>query len=189
MTCGLARTSAGAPSAMTSPWSSTVIRSLMPMTTRMSCSMSRTVSPSSARSLRMKSVISRVSLVFMPAVGSSSRSSFGPRRRGRARSRAGAGRRRAGCVPTYSDRSSRSTSLSRLHRLVDRVLLLAEHRGRAQDRIPPVAAQVDVDADPDVVERRHRPEQPDVLERPPDAQRRHLVWLERLRTLPPGLSR
>ena len=45
MTRGLARISSGVPSAMRSPWSSTVIRSLMPMTTRMSCSMSRIGEP------------------------------------------------------------------------------------------------------------------------------------------------
>ena len=39
------------PSAIFSPWSSTVTRSLMPITTFMSCSMSRTVRPSSVAQL------------------------------------------------------------------------------------------------------------------------------------------
>ena len=47
MTRGSRRTSSGVPSAIFSPWSRTVTRSLMPMTTFMSCSMSRTVRPSS----------------------------------------------------------------------------------------------------------------------------------------------
>ena len=40
---------AGVPSAIFSPWSSTVTRSEMPMTTLMSCSISRMVSPRSSR--------------------------------------------------------------------------------------------------------------------------------------------
>ena len=62
--------------------------------------------------------------------------------------------------------------LEEAHPLVDRVDLLVEHRRRAQDRIPPVALEVDVDADPDVVQGRHRAEQPDVLEGPADARAR-----------------
>ena len=63
------------------------------------------------------------------------------------------------------------------HALVDRRLLLVEHRRGPQDRVPPVTPEVDVDAGPHVVEGRHRPEQPDVLERPPDAQGGHFVRL------------
>ena len=47
------------------------------MTTFMSCSISRIVSSSSSRSLRMKSVSAADSCGFIPAVGSSSSSSFG----------------------------------------------------------------------------------------------------------------
>ena len=47
------------------------------MTTFMSCSMSSTVKPCSSRSLETNSVNAAVSCGFMPAVGSSSRSSFG----------------------------------------------------------------------------------------------------------------
>ena len=68
---------AGAPSAIFSPWSSTVMRSETPITTFMSCSISRIVRPRSSRSLRMNSVRRRDSFGFMPAVGSSSSSSFG----------------------------------------------------------------------------------------------------------------
>ena len=46
----------GSPSAIFSPWSSTVMRSETPITTFMSCSMRRIVRPRSSRSLRMKSV-------------------------------------------------------------------------------------------------------------------------------------
>ena len=56
MTFGSRRTSSGVPSAIFSPWSRTVTRSLMPMTTRMSCSISRTVRPRSRRSLPIRLV-------------------------------------------------------------------------------------------------------------------------------------
>ena len=49
MTFGLARTSCGPPSAIFSPWSSTVMRSETFMTTFMSCSMSSTEMPRSER--------------------------------------------------------------------------------------------------------------------------------------------
>src|SRR6266511_2361682 len=70
-------TSSGEPSAIFSPYSSTVTRSETPITTRMSCSIRRTVSPSSARRRSTKDVNSAVSWGFMPAVGSSSRISLG----------------------------------------------------------------------------------------------------------------
>ena len=66
MTRGSARTTSGVPSAIFSPWSRTVTRSLTPMTTRMSCSMSRIVIPRSLRTRLMRSVIWRVSTGFMP---------------------------------------------------------------------------------------------------------------------------
>ena len=47
------------------------------MTTFMSCSISRIARSRSSRSLRMNSVSSSDSCGFMPAVGSSSSSSFG----------------------------------------------------------------------------------------------------------------
>ena len=47
------------------------------MITFMSCSMSRIVIPRSSRSLCMKSVSAADSCGFMPAVGSSSSSTFG----------------------------------------------------------------------------------------------------------------
>ena len=74
MTRSLERTSSGRPSAIFSPWSSTVMRSETPMTTFMSCSMSRMVSPRSSRSCLMNAVSLADSWVFMPAVGSSSTS-------------------------------------------------------------------------------------------------------------------
>ena len=77
MTRGFVRTSAGAPSAIFSPWSSTVMCSDTPMTTFMSCSIRTIVMPRSSRSLRMNCVSSSDSCGFMPAVGSSSSSSFG----------------------------------------------------------------------------------------------------------------
>ena len=65
------------PSAIFLPWSSTVTRSETCMTTRMSCSISSTVSPRSSRSRCTNAMNAAVSFGFMPAVGSSSSSSFG----------------------------------------------------------------------------------------------------------------
>src|SRR4026209_703752 len=77
MTRGSRCTSSVAPLAILVPWSSTVTRCEMPMTTFMSCSMSRIVILRSSRRRRMKCVIRPVSFGSMPAVGSSSSSSFG----------------------------------------------------------------------------------------------------------------
>ena len=87
MTFGLRRTSSGVPSAIRSPWSRTVTRSLISMTTRMSCSMRRIVRPRSDRSRLIRPVSWSVSRGFMPAVGSSSSSSLGFEPRARAISR------------------------------------------------------------------------------------------------------
>src|SRR3954447_5190256 len=67
----------GSPSAIFSPWSSTQMCSETPMTTFMSCSISRIVRSFSRRSRSMNSVSTWDSCAFMPAVGSSSSSSFG----------------------------------------------------------------------------------------------------------------
>ena len=56
------------------------------MTTPRSCSTSTTVIPHSFLISRMKRTISSFSSMFMPAMGSSSSSSFGPRVRARATS-------------------------------------------------------------------------------------------------------
>ena len=67
--------------------------------------------------------------------------------RARGRSRAGAGRRTAGCAPTSPAGSSRSTSLSSaMHSSID-ACSSRSMLGRAHDRVPPVALEVDVDAD------------------------------------------
>src|SRR2546421_43587 len=57
MTRGSRWTTSGVPSAILMPWSSTVTRSEIPMTTFMSCSMSRTVILSSSRRRRMNARI------------------------------------------------------------------------------------------------------------------------------------
>src|SRR5690606_39889757 len=72
MTSSLVDTSWYDPSAIFTPWSSTITRSETSPTTRMSCSIIRTVKPLSLRSLPITSVSSADSLGFMPAVGSSS---------------------------------------------------------------------------------------------------------------------
>ena len=95
---GPLRISAGVPSAIFSPRSSTVMRSETPMTTLMSCSMSSTVSPRSSRTLlherREAAALLRVHagrrLVEQQQLRLAARA--------RARPRAGAGRRTAGCA-------------------------------------------------------------------------------------------
>ena len=47
------------PSAILTPWSSTLTRSEMPITTRIECSISRMVTPRSSRTRRTKSIMSR----------------------------------------------------------------------------------------------------------------------------------
>ena len=84
MTRGSARTVLGSPSAIFSPWSSTVMYSDTPMITCMSCSMSRIARPSSSRAWRMNFVRPSDSCGFMPAVGSSSSRSFGVEDKARA---------------------------------------------------------------------------------------------------------
>src|SRR5438445_9095801 len=68
------RTSSGLPSAIFSPWSRTTIRSEIPMTTFMSCSMRNTVIPR-VRSLFTSAMSSTSSWGVKPAAGASSRSS------------------------------------------------------------------------------------------------------------------
>ena len=74
MTRSLDLISAGPPSAIFSPRSSTVMRSETRMTTLMSCSMSSTDTFFSSRTRCTKSVNTADSRGFMPAVGSSSSS-------------------------------------------------------------------------------------------------------------------
>ena len=77
MTCWLFRIASGGPSAIFCPKWSTAIRSEMPMTTLMSCSISSSVSPRASAIRRISAVASLVSPGVMPAVGSSRRSSVG----------------------------------------------------------------------------------------------------------------
>ncbi len=63
---------------------------------------------------------------------------------------------------------------------LDRRLLFGMVARRAQDRVPPATAEVRVLSHEDVVERGHRPEQPDVLEGPADPELGHLVRPHRL---------
>src|SRR3990170_4320945 len=86
ITFGSRRTSSGVPSEIRSPWSRTRTWSLMPMTTRMSCSMRRIVRPRSLRRRPMRAVIAEVSGGFMPAAGPSSRSRPGSLAKARASS-------------------------------------------------------------------------------------------------------
>src|SRR4051794_24811160 len=87
ITRGFLRTSAGAPSAIFSPWSSTVMWSETFITTFMSCSMRSTEIPRSLRRVSISRRSSSDSCGFMPAVGSSSRSNRGSDASARAISR------------------------------------------------------------------------------------------------------
>src|SRR6266508_1572053 len=77
MTCGFAFTTAGMPSAIFSPRSSTTTRREMSMTTLMSCSIRMMVVPHSSLTSRMKRAISSFSSMFIPPMGSSRSSTFG----------------------------------------------------------------------------------------------------------------
>src|SRR5205085_174319 len=80
------RTCSGVPEAIISPWSSTTMRLLMPITTFMSCSIRNTVTPDS-RILPTRRMSSTFSCGVKPAAGSSSRSRRGWVARARAISR------------------------------------------------------------------------------------------------------
>src|ERR1700704_5225330 len=84
MTSGSRWTASGTPSAIFVPWSSTVTRSEIPITTFMSCSIRRIVILRSSRRRRINCVMRAVSLGSIPAVGSSSSSSVGSVARARA---------------------------------------------------------------------------------------------------------
>src|SRR4051794_33074957 len=77
MTTGFERTSAGVPCAIVLPKFSTRMRSQMPITSSMLCSMSRIAMSKRSRMSWIVSISERVSLSLSPAAGSSSRSSFG----------------------------------------------------------------------------------------------------------------
>ena len=76
MTAGSACTSAVLPEAITLPKFSTTMRRAIDMTSRMSCSMSRTLTPVS-QIFSISSESWRFSAGFVPAAGSSSSSSDG----------------------------------------------------------------------------------------------------------------
>ena len=77
MTPGSVRMTSGGPSAIFLPKWSTAMRSEIPMTTLMSCSMRRSVNPRSRTMARISAVASRVSPGVIPAVGSSRSNSVG----------------------------------------------------------------------------------------------------------------
>src|SRR5512143_1698057 len=86
MTSRLREISSGVPSASIPPWFSTRIHSEIPKTTSMSCSMNTSVSDLSFQILRMTSTVTDRSSGDMPAIGSSSSTSSGPRARATAMS-------------------------------------------------------------------------------------------------------
>ena len=177
MTRGSARTSAGEPSAIFSPWSRTVTRSLMPMTTFMSCSISRIVRPELGRAARGRSRSAGASP--RGSCRRSARRAAGAWARwpGRGRSRGGAGRRTAGFGRGSATARSRPTSSSSSMACVVRLRLLAPDRRRAQDRAEPAALEPVVEPDEHVLLGRHVAEQADVLERPGDPEADDLVGL------------
>src|SRR5215207_815546 len=135
----------------------------MLMTTLISCSMRRMEIPRSSLRRPMSSVRRAVSCGFIPAVGSSSRSSFGLEARARAISRrlwspyerflANVSR---SWMPTKSSSSAAFT-------------LLAAGPGQAEDRAENAAPEARVHPGEHVLSGAHSVEEPDVLEGAPDA--------------------
>ena len=138
--------SAGEPSAIFSPWSSTVTRSEMPMTTFMSCSIRRIVSPRSSRSRCTKRVNSARLLRVHARGRLVEQQELRLACRAPARPRAGAGRRRRGsCAYVVARRSRQAAVMRELAGPVGGAALLPALPRRAQDRlrtIPPFSAGV-----------------------------------------------
>ena len=167
MTRGSDCTSAGVPSTSFSPWTRHGTRSQRLKMNRMSCSITTTARPVS-RILKISSSACRVSCGFMPAVGSSSRSSrVGGQGAGDLEPALVAVGQVPGEVLGRPCRARRSRAAP--GPLPGRRLLAAELRP-AQDRGERARLGPAVAADQDVLQRRHVGEQPDVLERPGDAR-------------------
>ena len=125
--------SAGEPSAIFSPWSSTVTRSETPITTFMSCSISSTVRPA----LVAQPAHERREVGGSPA-GSCRRSArraaaAWARSPARGRPRAGAGRRTAGCARVLVDAPAEPDEAQDLGARSRALALLAAQAGRAQE--------------------------------------------------------
>ncbi len=118
--------------------------------------------PNSSRTRRMKAIISEVSRGFMPAVGSSSISSFGLSRE-----------RAADLEPPllaigeiareHVAPAAQPDELQELQRLLMRRGLVASGVRRVEERPPPMRAQMQMHADQQVLDRGDVAEQPDVL--------------------------
>ena len=104
-----------------------------------------------------------------PAAGASGRC------RAPGRPRAGAGRRTAGSWPARSPRPRRPTRSSSSSARCARADLLASVARRREHRVEQVRLELDVHADEHVLRGGHVLEQADVLERPADAGRDHVV--------------
>ena len=142
------------------------------MITFMSCSISRIVSDRSLRIFRMNAVSAADSCGFMPAVGSSSSSSFG----------VGGERTRDldAALVAVGQVDREVVEVARLQpdvgehvggRLADRHAPRAGP-GRPADRADQARLHPRVLPDHDVLKRAHRAEQPDVLKRAGDRRRR-----------------
>src|SRR5713101_5644978 len=166
------RTSLGGPSAIFSPWSSTTIRSEMPMTTFMSCSIRKTVIPR-ARIFLTSCISSTFSWGVNPAAGSSSSRSLGSVARARDLQAAllSIWKVAGVLVGVLGD----ADEPQQLHRLFCDPVLLAPLTRQLEQRVPQLGVHAHVAADPNVVEARHVVEEPDVLEGPRDSQASDLV--------------
>ena len=153
MTASLPRTSSGVPSPMVRPSASTWMRSQSRMISRRSWSTISTPQPRSSRTRRIDASRSSDSCSFIPAAGSSSSRKRG-RPRARARSRRGAADRRRASSP----RGPAAGQAELIQQLVDR---------RVDAARQPADAHVLLDG--------HAGEEPDLLERAPDAEPRELV--------------
>ena len=158
MTCGSRRTSAGVPSAMLLAVVEHGDAVADAHDEPMSCSMSRTVSPSSSRSLRMRSVSSAVSLRVHAGGRLVEQQQLRARWRARGRSRAGAGRRTAGCGPSRR-RGPEADELEQLHRALRSPARSSRSVRGADERShrPSWSVWRGVHADQHVVEGRHVP--------------------------------
>ena len=169
MTRGFARISAGVPSAITAPYSSTVMRSDTPMTTFMSCSMSRTVRRFSSRDATHE----RGELRRLLGVHSGGRLV----EKQELRIRRQCARHLEAPLIAVRERP-RVLLVAAWKPAVDEELasaitglrLLALDPRRPQDRPDDAAPKATVHAHEHVLDRRHLGEEPDVLERPPDAE-------------------
>src|SRR4029453_10010825 len=177
MTRGLAWTSRGEPSAIFSPWSSTVTRSETSMTTRMLCSIRMMARSRSATSPRSRRMSEPASPWVMPAVGSSSSRSAGWEGGGRATR----GRRASASgksAPAHIGVGWRADAVEQAEGARRQLRLGPAEARIVREDVPQTERDARVHPDQNVLDGGHVGEEPDVLERPTDAESRGLGGAE-----------